>query len=158
MIIHRGLVRALSIVLALASVPILTATPVFAGPVEDAGAVIDKWVQAFTANDADAVVKLYTADAVLLGTSSPYVHEGTESIRTYFSRLPKSGDKVVISMRRMTVVDDNVVVGTGFYDFTLSQGGKVMVGPARFTMVLVKRDGVWLITNHHSSQRTRPPS
>jgi hypothetical protein len=29
-----------------------------AGPAEDASAVIDRWAAAYTANDADAVVKL----------------------------------------------------------------------------------------------------
>jgi hypothetical protein len=48
------LVRALVVaVLALAS------GPAYAGPTDDATAVLGRWAAAFSANDADAVVRLY---------------------------------------------------------------------------------------------------
>jgi hypothetical protein len=42
----------------------------FAGPAEDASAIIDRWAGAITANDVEAVLKLYTPNALLHGTSS----------------------------------------------------------------------------------------
>jgi len=150
MITYRGFVHTLWVVLALA------ATPAAAGPAEEASAVIDKWLKAFNANDTDAVVKLYTQNAMLFGTSSPYLSEGTDAIRAYFSRLPRSGDKVVFSMLRMMVLDDGAVAGTGYYEFTLAApDGKLVVSAARFTMVIVKVGNTWLIAQHHSSPRPR---
>ena len=55
----------------------------------------------FSANDADAVVKLYASDAILLGTVSPILSEGTEPIRAYFARLPGSGTKLALGERRL---------------------------------------------------------
>src|SRR5258708_39851147 len=88
---------------------------VSAGPAEDASAVIGRWATAFNANDADAVLKLYASDALLLGTVSPILSEGTDPIRAYFARLPGSGTKVVIGERRTVVLSDQAVLGTGFY-------------------------------------------
>jgi uncharacterized protein (TIGR02246 family) len=140
-------------VLLLAWVP----TTVFAGPADDAGAVIDRWATAFNANDLEAVVKLYAPDAIVLGTLSPTIAEGTEPIRAYFARLPGSGSKVVIEERRLVVLGDGAVLGTGFYEFTLIRDGKPVPLPARFTVVVTKRGDDWLIAHHHSSMRPKPP-
>lgn len=140
------------VLLALAAPP-----AAFAGPTEEASAVIDRWAAAFSANDADAVVKLYTPDAILLGTMSPILSEGTEPIRGYFARLPGSGVKVAFGERRMVALGDGAVLGTGFYEFTLTRDGKPVPTPARFTMVVVKRGVDWFIVHHHSSQRPKPP-
>jgi uncharacterized protein (TIGR02246 family) len=129
----------------------------FAGPADEASAVIDHWAAAYNANDVDAVVKLYAQDAILLATTSPLLAEGAGPIRAYFARLPGSGNKVAIGERRMVVLSDSAVLGTGFYEFTLNQDGKPVPTPARFTMVLVKRGSDWLIAHHHSSQRPKPP-
>lgn len=125
----------------------------FAGPTEDANALLDKWVEAFNANDPQAVTALYTSDAILLGTSSPVISQGTEQILNYFAPLRQSGSQVRISERHLLVLDDNAVVGTGFYEYALIQNGRAFLAPARFTMVMVKRDGKWLIAHEHSSQR-----
>lgn len=135
----------------------LSAAPAFAGPSEDANLLIDRWVTAFNANDAEAVVKLYTPDAILLGTSSPIMSEGTAAIQAYFSRLPGSGFKAALGEHRTIILSDGAVVATGFYDFTLVVKGEPSPLAARFTMLLVKRDGQWLIEHHHSSQRPKPP-
>jgi hypothetical protein len=64
-----------------------------AGPAEEANAVINRWSAAYSSNDPEAVVKNYRPDAILLGTVSPVMSEGTEAIRTYFSPLKGSGNK-----------------------------------------------------------------
>ena len=68
-------------------------TSAFAGPAEEASATIDRWAAAYTANDIDAIVKLYASDALLHGTSSPTLNAGTAAIHSYFGRLPGSGNK-----------------------------------------------------------------
>jgi uncharacterized protein (TIGR02246 family) len=129
----------------------------FPAPADEASTVIDHWAAAYSANDADAVVKLYAPDAILLGTVSPILSEGTEAIRAYFARLPGSGNKVVIGERRTVALGDDAVLATGFYEFTRLQDGNPVPTPARFTMVVVNRGGEWVILHHHSSMRPKPP-
>lgn len=125
---------------------------VFAGPAEDANAVINAWVAAYSANDREALVSLYAPNAILLGTTSPIISEGTEAIRTYFQDLPGSGRKNAIVERRTVVLGDTAVLGTGFYNFMREAEGNVP-RPSRFTMLLEKRGGRWMIVHHHSSPR-----
>lgn len=125
-------------------------TVAFAGPAEEANAVIDQWSATYSANDRDALVGLYTPDAILLGTTSPVISEGAEGIRKYFQDLPGSGRKNTIIDRRTIVVSEASVVGTGFYNFARAAENDAP-RPSRFTMVVVKRDGRWLIAHHHSS-------
>ncbi len=120
------------------------------GQARIASAVIDRWAAAYTANDVEAVLRNYTPDAILLGTSAP-ISEGGEAIRKYFSRIPNSGNNVVIKDRRMVVLADGVVQASGFYEFTLNYTGKPVPLPGRFTMIIVKRGNDWLIEHHHSS-------
>jgi len=139
---------------------LLTLAPCLAAarPVDEATAVIYRWVIDFDANDAAALAQLYAPDATLLGTSSALLAEGTDAIRKYFSDLTSTGDTVAIGKYRMVALSDTIVVATGFYDFTLIRNGDPVPEPARFTMVIAKRGNVWLIVSHHSSQRPKPSS
>jgi uncharacterized protein (TIGR02246 family) len=134
----------------------LAPTVAFGGAVEEATAVVDRWSAAYTSNDPEAVVKNYASDAILLGTVSPVMSVGTEGIRSYFSRLPGSGNKNVIGEKRTILIDDNAVVITGFYEFSSMKDGKVLARPSRFTMLVTKRDGEWHIAHHHSSPHVQP--
>jgi uncharacterized protein (TIGR02246 family) len=131
---------------------LLTPVTAFAGPAEDADALVDRWAATYSANDSEALVKLYTPDAILLGTTSPVMSEGAEQIRIYFKDLAGSGRKNAIVERRTIVLDENAVVSTGFHNFARASEGDVP-RPSRFTMLIVKRDGQWLIRHHHSSPR-----
>ena len=71
-----------------------------AGPPEDVAAALERWASAFNANDVESLLKLYTPDAVLVGTTGSTLIEGQDGIRKYFSRLEKSGDKVSIGIRK----------------------------------------------------------
>lgn len=131
---------------------ILTTTAALAGPAEEANAVIDQWAAAYSANDVEALAKIYAPDAILLGTTSPIITERTEGIREYFKDMPRSGRKNVIRERRTIVLNDDAVVGTGFYDFFRPDQPDVP-RQSRYTMVVAKRDGKWVIVHHHSSPR-----
>jgi uncharacterized protein (TIGR02246 family) len=124
-----------------------------AGPADDANAVVDRWASTYSANDAPALVALYAPDAVLLGTTSPVMSEGTEAIRVYFKDLPGSGRSNVIVERRSFVLSPDAVVVTGFYNFARAAEGNVP-RPSRYSMLVVRRDGRWLIAHHHSSPRS----
>ena len=125
-------------------------TVAFAGPAEEANAVIDRWSATYTANDSEGLVGLYAPDAILLGTTSPVISEGTEGIKKYFQELPGSGRKNTIVERRTLVLSETSVVGAGFYNFARATENDTP-RPSRFTMVVIKRDGRWMIAHHHSS-------
>ena len=122
-----------------------------AGPAEEANAVLDRFSAAYNSNDPEAVVKLYTPDAILLGTVSPVISIGTEAIRKYFSMIKGSGNRNAIQERHTIVLGDNAVVVTGFYEFTRMQDGKPVPAPSRFTMLITRSGGEWRIAHHHSS-------
>ena len=132
------LVRCALVVL-LAMMPVTA----MAGPAEDGAAAIDRWNAAYNANDLDALMKAYTPDAILQGTSEPQINVGTADLRKYFRNLPKGGSSNTIHERRMFVINDTAVLGVGTYSF---KGG-----PARFSFLVVKRGDDWLIQHHHSS-------
>jgi uncharacterized protein (TIGR02246 family) len=129
--------------------------PLFAiaGSGEEANAVIDRWSAAYSANDPDAVARNYRPDAILLGTVSPIISQGTDAIRAYFSSVKGSGTKNAISERHTMVLNDNAVIVTGFYDFTRMRNGRPLTISSRFTMLLIKDGGELLIAHHHSSPR-----
>jgi hypothetical protein len=118
-----------------------------AGPTEDANAAIERWSAAYSSNDVDAMV---------LGTVSPVMSEGSEAIHTYFSPLKGSGNKNALGDRRTFVLDDNAVVVAGFYLFTRMRDGKPVPDPSRFTMLITKRGSEWKIAHHHSSPHVQP--
>ncbi len=123
-----------------------------AGPAEEANAVIDRWAAAYSANDVDALVGLYAPDALLLGTTSPILSQGTAGIRTYFQDMPGSGRRNAIVERHTIVLGDDAVLGVGFYDFARKEQN-YQPRPSRFTMVIANRGGNWVIVHHHSSPR-----
>jgi uncharacterized protein (TIGR02246 family) len=129
-----------------------------AGPAEDANAAIDKWSNAYSSNDVDAVASSYWPDAILLGTNSPTISEGGDAIRKYFSdlKLQGSGNKNSVQDRRSIVAGNDAVVVTGFYEFVRMTDGKPTPSPSRFTMLVTKRGNEWRIAHHHSSPRPQP--
>jgi uncharacterized protein (TIGR02246 family) len=150
-----GQVRRLLIVVAL-----LTLSPAitFGGPAEDAGSVINEWVEAFNANDVESLADLYASDAILIGTTSSNLIEGKDGVRNYFARLAQSGDKVLVETSKVIVAHDNFAYVTGFYTFGGVRHGHPSTTKAGFTMILVKRGSKWLIAHHHSSRRSAPTS
>jgi uncharacterized protein (TIGR02246 family) len=128
------------------------AMPAIAGPAEEASAVVDQWSATYSANDRDGLVKLYAADALLLGTTDQVATRGSAAIREYFVALEKGGRRNAIKEKDVIVLADNAVVVAGFYDFS-RQEQNYEPRPSRFTMVVVKRDGRWMIAHHHSSPR-----
>ncbi|KPI21437.1 Calcium/calmodulin dependent protein kinase II association-domain protein [Actinobacteria bacterium OK074] len=112
------------------------------------------WNDALKTGDAEKVADLYASDAVLLPTVSDKIRTNHAEIVDYFEHflenkpVGKKLDTIV------NVLDDNSAIDTGIYEFTLtdpSTGAKSTV-KARYTYEYEKRDGKWLIVNHHSSK------
>ncbi len=120
--------------------------PAKAGPAEDAAAVRAQWEQVYNSGDADKFVALYTKDAMLFG-STAQLFTGADGVRTYFSKLPP-GIKIRMGDQKAIAVGPNVLLSSGFADFTLKDG---TVLPFRLTLAMVKIDGQWLIAQHHGS-------
>ena len=127
-----------------------------AGPAEDANAAIDRWSAAYNSNDPETIAKNYCPDAILLGTVSPVISEGTQAIVTYFTPTKGAGNKNTIDERRTILINDTAVVVTGFYTFTRMVEGKPVPGPSRFTMLVTRRGSEWRIAHHHSSPHVLP--
>ena len=78
-----------------------------AGPAEDANAAVDRWSAAFNSNDPETIAKNYCPDAILLGTVSPVMSEGTQAIIKYFTPTKGTGNKNAIDERRKITIDDS---------------------------------------------------
>lgn len=74
----------------------------------------DRWSAAYSANDPEAIANNYWPDAILLGTVSPVMSEGTEAIVKYFTPTKGTGNKNAIDERRTIVIDDNAAVVSRF--------------------------------------------
>jgi len=137
----------------LTSLVILVAPPLaLAGPKEDVGAATQAWIDGMNSHNAERVVALYDAEAVLWGTRSSTLRDTPATVRDYFKILqtvPQSY-KVVLAEQRVRIYGD-IAINTGTYTFSEDRDGKPVTRPARFSLVYRNRDGRWLIVDHHSS-------
>ena len=130
----------------------------WAGPGEDATKLVQRWATLYSANNVNALVDLYATDAVLFGTSSPVISEGSDAIHAYFGALKGSGNKNTVRSMRVMVITDDAVMVTGFYDFSNATRSPPTVRPARYTMLITRRDVAdWKIAHHHSSPLVPAP-
>jgi uncharacterized protein (TIGR02246 family) len=114
-------------------------------------AATQRWISAFNRKSTTDIVALYAKDAVLFGTSSPVLRDKTELVQDYFKSLPSLGNATISLGEHRVQVFGDIAVSTGFYTRSAIEDGKTVSNPARFTFVYAKRDGRWLIVNHHSS-------
>lgn len=115
--------------------------------------LFDGWNAALQTGDAEKVADLYAKDAVLLPTVSNKVRTDRAGIVDYFEHFlanKPAGKKI---QSHVNVLDSNSAIDTGVYEFTLTDHdtGEKRVVEARYTYEYEKRDGKWLIVNHHSS-------
>jgi ketosteroid isomerase-like protein len=58
--------------------------PALADEREDAYASIERWSEAFNSGDVEQIVRMYTSDALVLGTFSPGMTTKSDDLRAYF--------------------------------------------------------------------------
>ncbi len=125
---------------------------------EDVAAAAAKWADAFSAETPDRILALYDREAVLWGTLSPKRRDNPEAIRDYmvngFKALPDH--KVTFGDQLIRVYGD-MAINTGYYTFTYTKDGESKTLPARYSFVYLKRNGQWIIVDHHSSAMPVPP-
>jgi uncharacterized protein (TIGR02246 family) len=136
---------------AMLAASMLTTAPACADDRADVEAATNRWVDAFNRKSTREIVSLYAADAVLFGTSSPVLRDQPGLIGDYFKDLPALGDAVITVEDHRVQLFGDIAISTGFYTRSSKQDGETVRNPARFTFVYQKRNGTWLILNHHSS-------
>ncbi len=105
-----------------------------------------------TPDNPDKILALYADDAILWGTISPKIRPNPRMIRDYFVNAYKKLPNLTVEFKEPHVrVYGNVAINSGYYTFTYVKDGQQKVLPARYSFSLAKRDGVWLILDHHSS-------
>lgn len=131
--------------------------PALADEREDAYASIERWSEAFNSGDVEQIVRMYTNDALVLGTLSPGMTTKSDDLRAYFKAAAAAKLQVRLGDHSAVALAEDAVVIAGFYDFSAPAGGHPVVVPARFSFVMVKKDGIWKIAHHHSSVRPKSP-
>ncbi len=112
---------------------------------------LNTWLKAVSSGSPDAVMTLYTDDAVLLPTLSPVLCDNPAKRLDYFKVFTaKQNLKGKIDDIRTRVYGD-MAINSGHYTFSFTQDGKETSAPARFTFVYKKTALGWMIVEHHSS-------
>ena len=132
---------------------LLLTTPAFAGPREEAYAVVEKWSAGINAFDADQTAATYSSDAIVISTAGKQLTTGTEAIVAYFKAVAALKAQVNLQNWSAIELSSDAVAIAGFYEFSLPKDGQMTSIPARYTFAVFKRDGFWKIGHHHSSPR-----
>ena len=114
----------------------------------------NQWVTILENSDCDGsdMASLYTKQAILLATFKTYV-QGRAEITEYFDHL-SCKDSLTVSTQKITTASVGAMAyATGLYTFSYKNAdGSTTKVPARFTFVYEKKDGKWMVANHHSSK------
>ncbi|MEU6164538.1 SgcJ/EcaC family oxidoreductase [Streptomyces tanashiensis] len=116
-------------------------------------ALFDRWNAALRSGDPERVTDLYAEDAVLLPTASPRIRTDHAAIADYFTHFLQKKPRGEKIRTEIEILDANSAIDAGLYRFHLTDPKTGVTKPveARYTYVYEKRDGRWLIVNHHSS-------
>jgi len=124
---------------------------------DEAEAALRAWGEAYAARDGEKSAAAYAADARLWGTEAAKQSVGRDAIRAYFDAGKALKARVVEFGEHACRMVDSAAVCSGHYTFERTPNdGEPNKAPARFSIVLAKQDGRWLIVDHHSS--LLPPS
>ncbi|KAI3434964.1 hypothetical protein D9Q98_003017 [Chlorella vulgaris] len=116
------------------------------------------WNSALQTGDPEQVANLYADDGILLPTVSNQLrpdHAGKVDYFTSFLQLKPFGT-IDDSFVRFLTPERDVGSNSGIYTFALVKEGKPVKVQARYSFIYRKIDGVWKITEHHSSAMPEP--
>ena len=109
------------------------------------------WVDAFNSGDPARIASLYDGESVLIGTTAKQPVSGTAAITAYFRQVAGNAARVAQGEHTLRAYGD-MAIDSGLYNFFFVREGRAVLLPARYTFVYRKRDGKWLIVEHHSSR------
>ena len=123
---------------------------------QELAAATEQWAAAFSKGDLAALTSMYGKDAVVWGTSSSTMRKDPPAIREYYAQLLKAFPETKVSIGEMSIrVYGDSGINSGLLTIhRASRDGGLSATPARFSMMYVRRDGKWLIVDHHSSLAT----
>jgi len=134
--------------------------PARAGDKEDVKAAMKLWKENLavgTTENPDKILSLYAKDAVLWGTISSTRRDDPAAIRDYFVNAYKNLPKLTVTFQDPYIrVYGNMAINTGSYTFSYVKDAEIKTLPARYSFSYVKRNGRWLIVDHHSSGMPKP--
>jgi uncharacterized protein (TIGR02246 family) len=112
--------------------------------------LFDRWNKSLQTGNPDKVADNYAEDAILLPTRSNIPRTNRQEICNYFEHFLKQKPVAIVKMRVIRLSRYSAM-DSGLYTFTLSQNGKLIEIPARYTFEYELINGKWLIVGHHSS-------
>jgi len=113
---------------------------------------IQKYQQAFQAKDLDAIMTMYTEDAVLLGIGPGERYVGEEEIRGAYIEYFKAFDKEewTLTWHKFDNLGD-VVWASGMSNINTYFKNKKGEFALNWSLVLVKKDSAWKFVQRHIS-------
>lgn len=125
---------------------------VVTGPTRDALLVLASWIHAFNTSDIDGIVELYAPEALFIGTGSKEVGTNPEYFRKYFQSLKRDIPRGATLESYSTIeLSSTVVLISGMDSVSGTKDGEIFYRPGRFSFVIAKREGKWLIVQFHRS-------
>jgi uncharacterized protein (TIGR02246 family) len=119
----------------------------------------EAWVKAVKAGDADAVTKLYAADAVTYMPDEMRA-KGTAEIRESFRKFLEANTVRDVTLTYdYTTTSGNLGVASGTFSMTVEPkaGGAAQTFEGRFTSVAARKGGKWMYVVDHASAPMPPP-
>lgn len=126
---------------------------------QEVAGLFEQWNAALLTLDPEAVADMYHNESVLLPTVSNEVRTDRASKVDYFEKFLKlqpvgSLDESYV---RWASDENDTAINSGIYTFNVTQDGKPSQVQARYTFVYrLGEDGVWKISEHHSSAMPEP--
>ena len=147
-------IQQLAIALGAALVAGCAATAPSGGDSSAVERAVQTWVDTFNNCDPVKLSALYDPSAVLWGTVSTSVISTPTGVRQYFERACAAQPSIQVTVtEKLTRMYGNSAVSSGTYNF--SREGRNI--PARFSLTFHRKEGQWLIVDHHSSKMPTPP-
>jgi uncharacterized protein (TIGR02246 family) len=150
---QKNILIAASLFLALAASPLPASSNCSPEQEREILGLFKQWNDSLETGNAERVDANYAPDAVLIPTVSNQIRTTSAERVAYFKDefLPKKPSGTIDKSYFKCIGD--IAINSGLYTFKFGDGSKVQ---ARYTFVYQKRDGKWLIIEHHSSKMPQP--
>jgi uncharacterized protein (TIGR02246 family) len=113
---------------------------------------VQAYTQAFQAKDLDAIMAMYSENAVLLGTGPGERYEGMEEIRGAYMEYLKAFDKEESTLTWYKAASHGDVVWASGMSQLVDYFKNIKTQFAmNWSLVLVKQDGAWKFAQRHIS-------
>lgn len=111
------------------------------------------WAETANAGDVDAMISLYSEEAVFWGTTLNQLVHGLKGIRAYFDAVfhQYPGLHTEVKQVAAQAMGDTATTAGSVEIVNIVDGVQQSAGKARFSFTYRRTDGQWKIMQHHSS-------